>query len=324
MTTTISNASSLGISADTAVLTLFESLARTTWEWLGQARQLKLSFSEETVTDIAALHIAGAAISRIKVAKTTKKQEKRSGIDWMWFIGNQAQGYIRYAVQAKKMTLDDSKNYSYRIRHQVSGIPGVGFQIEVLERFARRSRAIPLYCFYNSVDQDLATDYWHCMTFPGQPDDFRQMGCTLVPLDKIQLVHQPNFRKDFASIHEDQRSIPWRCLFHPQCVVRNIHSRPKPRQGVFSSQFPQEEDLPTSTPESLPRFLSRDGSVVEFNDVIEELELAGLFDDAGPLPSELPTSDDVDSGAEPLPIELVAIPEFFVVIESEFSQLSDV
>ena len=324
MTATLRNASSLGISADAAILTLFESLATTTWEWLGQVRQLQLSFSEETVTDIAALRIAGAGISHIKVAKTTKKQEKRSGIDWMWFIGNQAQGYIRYAVQAKKMTLDDSRNYSYRIRHKVSGIQGVGFQIEVLERFARRSRAIPLYCFYNNVDQGLVTGYWHCLTFPGQPDDFRQMGCTLVPLDKIQLVHQPNRKKSFASIHEDQRSIPWRCLFHPQCVVKNIHSRPKSRQDVFSSQMPQQEDLPFPTPEGLPRFLSRDGSVVEFEDVIEELELAGLFDDAGPLRSELPARDDFDSDSEPLPIELSAVPGFFLVIESELSQLSDV
>ena len=61
----------------------------------------------------------------------------------MWFIGSPAQGYIRYAVQAKKVTLDESTNYSYRLRHPVKGIPGVEFQIELLEQFARKALECP-------------------------------------------------------------------------------------------------------------------------------------------------------------------------------------
>ena len=162
MTTSTSSASSLGISSNNVALTLFEYIARTTWEWLGQARQLKLSFSEETVTDIAAPQIAGAASNQVKVSKTTRQQEKLYGIDWMWFIGNPRQGYSRYAVQAKKITLDSSANFSYRLRRRVSRIPGSEFQMERLEQFAMRARAIPLYCFYNNVNSALATGYWHC------------------------------------------------------------------------------------------------------------------------------------------------------------------
>ena len=306
MTTTITSTSSIGIYPNASVLTLFESIARDTWEWLGQARQHQVSFSEETVTDIAALQIVAAANNHIKMTKTTKRQEKQSGIDWMWFIGNQAQGYVRYAVQAKKMTLGHSKMPSYKIQHRVKGVPGVKFQIEVLERFARRSRAIPLYCFYNNVEQALATKHWHCLTYPNQAD-VQQMGCTIVPLDAVQLVHEPYHKKGFASIHKDSRSIPWRCLFHPICVAANIHSTPVYRQRASTSQLPQEDSSSAPTPGSLPEFLSQDGSVVEFTDVIEQLGLTGIF-------------GDVDSEAGISPSGLLGIPEWFVVIESELGQ----
>lgn len=306
-----SSAPSLGIYPTHSVLSLFEHLARTTWEWLGQARQLGISFSEETVTDLTALQIAGARLNEIKVSKTAKQQEKRFGIDWMWFIGNRGQGYIRYAVQAKKITLDDSANYSYRIRHPVNGIQGVGFQIEVLEHFARRVRAIPLYCFYNNVDQALATRHWHCLNSPRQPDDIRQIGCTLVPLDAIQQVHEPYRRKNFVSIHRDERSIPWRCLFHPNCVVAKIHRGPEDRLGILKGQSPRDGHISAPMLGGLPEFLARDGSVVEFTDVIQQLELTGLI-------------DDVDSDAELSPSGRLAIPEWFAVIESELTQVTEV
>ena len=311
MTTTASNTSPIAMSSNDAVLALFEDLARTTWEWLGQARQLKLSFSEETVTDIAALHIAGAALNQIKVSKTTKQQEKKFGIDWMWFIGNPTQGYIRYAVQAKKVTLDESVNYSYRIRRRVKGIPGVEFQIELLEQFARKARAKPIYCFYNNVDQGLATNHWHCLASRNQPDDIRQMGCTLVPLDAIQLVHEPYRRKDFASIHRDRRSIPWRCLFHPTCVAASIHARFDCRQEMLADQSPTDESISGTIFESLPDFLLGDSSVVEFSDVIQQLDLAGPIYDG-------------DSDADVSPSGRLAIPEWFVVIECESSQSTEV
>ena len=216
MTTPSSSTPSLGMSSTNTPLTLFENIARTTWEWLCEARDRKLSFSEETITNIAALQIAGGASSQVKVAKASRLEEKRYGIDWMWFIGNPKQGYSRYAVQAKKVTLDPSTNFSYRLRHRVSRIPGSEFQIQRLERFARRARATPLYCFYNNVDPVLATRYWHCRGYPNQPDDIRQMGCTVVPLDAVQEVHKPHRRKDFCAVHRDNRSMPWRCLFHPK------------------------------------------------------------------------------------------------------------
>ena len=303
MTTSTSSASSVGIPSTSVALPLFEQIAITTWEWLGQARQLKLSFSEETVTDIAALQIAGAASNQVKLAKATKRQEKRYGIDWMWFIGNSRQGYSRYAVQAKKMTLDHSTNFTYRLRHRVSRVPGLEFQIERLERFAQRARAVPLYCFYNNVDSALASKSWHCRAYPNQPDDHRQMGCTLVPLDAVQEVHKPHRRKDFCAVHRDKRSMPWRCLFHPSCLAAALPSKSDDRQGMLAGQHSQDDEGSPWRTESLPDFLLRGDPVVEIADVIQQLELAGLH-------------DDLDSDPMLASSRWLDIPEWFVIVES--------
>ena len=304
MTTSTGSVSSLGMAPTNTPLKLFESIARTTWEWLGEARERKLSFSEETITDIAALQIAGGASNQVKVAKASRLEEKRYGIDWMWFIGNPRQGYSRYALQAKKVTLNTSPNYSYRLRHRVSRIPGSEFQIQRLERFVRRARAIPLYCFYNNVDSILATSYWHCQVYPKQPDDIRQMGCTVVPLDAVQEVHKPHRRKDFSAVHRDRRSMPWRCLFHPECLAAVFHSRTDDRQGILADLDSQDDQISSSRTESLPEFLLQDDPVVEIADVIEQLELARLHDELG---SDAMLAPNIRS----------YLPEWFVVVESD-------
>ena len=309
MTPSTGSASSLGISSTNVALTLFEYIARTTWEWLGQARQLKLSFSEETLTDIAALQIAGAASNQVKVSKATRQQEKRYGIDWMWFIGNPSQGYSRYAVQAKKITLGSSTNLSYRLRYRVSRIPGSEFQIERLEQFARKAGATPLYCFYNNVNSALATRHWHCRVYPDPPDDIRQMGCTVVPLDAVQVVHNPYRRKNFSAVHQDVRSMPWRCLFHSSCLISGIHSGADYPQGILAGQTPEDDHISLPRTEGLPEFLLSDNPVVEVADVIQQLELTGLV-------------DDLDSDAVLTSSMRPAIPEWFVVIESDLSQLA--
>ena len=304
MATPTGGTPSLGTAPTNTPLTLFESIARTTWQWLGEARDRKLSFSEETITDIAALQIAGGASGQVKVAKASRLEEKRYGIDWMWFIGNPRQGYSRYAVQAKKVTLDTSTNFSYRLRHRVSRTPGSEFQIQRLERFAVRASSIPLYCFYNNVDSVLATSYWHCQVYPNQPDDIRQMGCTVVPLDAVQEVHKPHRRKDFCAVHQDKRSMPWRCLFHPECLAAALHSKSDDRQEMLADRPSQDDQVSRWRIESLPEFLLQDDPVVEIADVVQQLELAGLH-------------DDVDSDAMLTSNIRSYIPEWFVIVESD-------
>ncbi|MCY4354250.1 MAG: hypothetical protein OXC09_05625 [Truepera sp.] len=275
-----------GASFPIGALQLFESLAGTTWDWLGHARKVKLAISEDSVTDITELEIATAGLNGIKVTRVTKQEESRYGFDWMWFIGNRDQGYIRYAVQAKKIILNTSGSYNYRIRHKS------GLQIVALKRFANCVGAIPLYCFYNNVDTSTAVRHWHCFQQP----DVRQMGCTLVPLDAVEIVHKPGHRKDFTAIHQDQRAIPWRCLFHPSCVSALIHRRAVGSADYSTYQAP--DDLTNPVPRDLPEFLLGDSPTVELDEVIRQLFLD-------------------DEGGDPSLRRRLALPARCLVIESE-------
>ena len=201
MTINQSSANSTSINA----LWLFETLADSVWNWPGNARRLRLGFSEDTVSDLTALEIARLLPHLADVRRVTKHQERIVGFDWMWVFRKAGSVQAAYVVQAKKMKLDQSKGYSYASLRYKSGSR---FQIEALGDFASWVGAKPMYCFYNNVDQSTARTHWHCQTerSPNEP----QMGCTLAPLHVVQRIHDdPVVRKNFRFVHEDRYALPW-------------------------------------------------------------------------------------------------------------------
>ena len=109
---------------------------------------------------------------RAKLFQCTKAQESKRGTDLEIRIhagGNRA---TAFAVQAKK--LDRSQRYDHlNAKVKLSDCS----QIDILEMYSQRARAIPLYLLYNYVRRDDIRPYWHCCRCP----DERQLGCTLVP-----------------------------------------------------------------------------------------------------------------------------------------------
>lgn len=183
------------------VTDLFEGLARETWDFLLLGSKYACVPSEETITDRHLLQMAAAELSFLKVFKATKNLEGRCGFDWEWWIGGRHSGWIRYAIQAKKINM---RTFHYSgIKQTVRGKP----QIEILKDFARAQRATPLYCFYNSkLEQGRAC--WHC----DEPYDEKQLGCVLVPLEDVEESLRQGGTK-YLNVLFLRRSIPWRCLF---------------------------------------------------------------------------------------------------------------
>lgn len=95
---------SSGISGSAGALNLFESLADTVWDWLGNARQLGFGFSEDTISDLTALEIAHRPSNLVRVKRVSKRRERFVGFDWMWVIRRPAMSPEVYVVQAKKLT----------------------------------------------------------------------------------------------------------------------------------------------------------------------------------------------------------------------------
>ena len=185
----------------TASADLFESLAARTWMRLQLAEALRTSYGEETITDNIILDLLVAAPADVRVRPVPKPEEALHGADWEWWLGNDSDGWWPFAVQAKKL----SKNRVYLgLRYTVKGV----LQADLLERYARRRNAIPLYCFYNYDDGLTPGDCWNCPL----PPDLSQLGCTVTALDVVKRVIPKRRPKTMRALHADRRSIPWRCL----------------------------------------------------------------------------------------------------------------
>jgi hypothetical protein len=140
---------------------VLEALAVDTWERLRDSQSLEIRFGEETITDLLLLDLKRKNPARTRVIQTPKPKEKDQGTDWEWWIGSPRVPWLRFAVQAKKLNLKSSRYDG--LKHQV----GSALQIDLLEKYAARNRAIPLYCFYNHRHPPATKKAWRC----GQPFD---------------------------------------------------------------------------------------------------------------------------------------------------------
>lgn len=191
---------------------LLEALSRLTWERIKYSVEYNVSQGEETITDINLLGIAMAGVKEIDLWKCPKDDEGRTGVDWEWLIGSHTMGWLRYAVQAKKIDPESGQylKLNYKVGPPKKKLP----QIEILKRHARWREAIPLYCFYNHVEEKDYRPYWHCNLDVDAP----QLGCSVVPLRVIEEAKakrakkgQPS-RKSFWHLHSSPHALPWRCL----------------------------------------------------------------------------------------------------------------
>ena len=152
---------------------ILQSLSKDIWERLRDVSALptahSVRFGEETITDILMLDLNRHGLTRTVFIQTPKSKEALTGTDFEWWLGSDAAGWIRLAVQAKKIHLE-SERYP-NLKHSVKGMSQVG----LLERFAARHGAIPLYCLYNYTDKAESFKHWHCCQRPFQEEE---LGCT--------------------------------------------------------------------------------------------------------------------------------------------------
>lgn len=181
---------------------VFENLASATWQRICLGKAYKISQGEETITDLNLLELARANCPEINIIKTPKTKEPDIGTDWEWWIGNNRLGWLRYAVQAKKI---EPKSTRYdALRHEVRGTP----QIDILEKYAREKGSIPLYCFYNYLEDNSLGRYWHC-NFSYKVNQF---GCTVTPSKNVRTALSQYGTKNFRFLHDFDNTKPWRCL----------------------------------------------------------------------------------------------------------------
>lgn len=242
-------------------------IASDTWRRLARARHLGARLGEETLTDLLVLDMLHFQKSNaFRIYHPTKHVESRWGADLLIWI-RRSNGLSRFlAIQAKKLYPDGNyKTLNYYVR------PGIR-QIDLLDIFAFRYHAIPLYLLYNHLNISRPGDYWHCC----KRLDIEQFGCTLVPSWKIEFAIRPyrRGRRRFTEIHATAPSRPWRCAFdcdrpEQQLMALERGIEQKLFTPIGSDDEPMESPVPY--PEPLPINLPR--SLLEMD---ESLPTAAL------------------------------------------------
>ena len=176
---------------------LLETLARATWRLLDRSRSNRVLIGEDAITSIN-LNLLASSVADIAF-EDTRIDEARRGCDFDLWIGSDARGWARYAVQAKKLTI--SKDTYSRLSHSVRGRR----QIDILEEYARLNRAAATYCFYNYSRQP---HEWVC----GLRRESEQLGCSITTLGSVRQSLATRGGRSFTWMHSRHDTLPWRCL----------------------------------------------------------------------------------------------------------------
>lgn len=191
--------------------TTLESLAIQTQDQLKASEKLDIRFGEETLTDLLLLELKRANIPSIHIFQTSKAKESIRGTDWEWWVGSAKVGWLRFAIQAKKLG-PSTRRYDH-LNHKVSGTR----QIDLLKSYASATDSIALYCLFNRVETSEVPACWHCC----EAQNGAQLSCTLASISTIEdaLLSTARGRRNFTWIHgkqkSNQNSVPWRCLLCP-------------------------------------------------------------------------------------------------------------
>ena len=198
-------------------MTTPERISKSIWKKVKKSWKYNLRLGEETFTDFLSVDMADYAPENVKLFKTTKREEAQQGTDLEIILNFDEHNFVHLAIQAKK--LYPSGKYPY-LNTRVRGTEE--YQIKILEKYSKLAGAIPLYLFYNYVDDNHEVrQRWHC----GQRIKIKQLGCTLVPSWRIwKAIAYPECRT-FMSIHLWESALPWRCLFGcPKLKWRELYN----------------------------------------------------------------------------------------------------
>ncbi len=225
---------------------VFESLASSTWQRIHLGDVYQVSQGEETITDFNLLEMARANCPEVKLIKTPKHKEKYQGTDWEWWIGNSPIGWLRYAVQAKKINSKDTR-YD-KLAHKVKG-KGEGkgiLQINILELYAKVNHAIPLYCFFNYLEIMDMSRYWRCCL----PYEVEQFGCTVTPSKNVKAALSTHGARNFTFLHSLNETKPWRCLVRCPLMLQ-VYKNKLPYASLGFENFKVYDRLPSELSSAL-------------------------------------------------------------------------
>jgi hypothetical protein len=235
---------------------LFEKLAIRTWHNIERFNRNRIHLGEDAITSLNLDTILTARPACVAI-EDTRKNESKKGCDFELWVGSMTTGWYRYAVQAKKINVISGRYDS--LKHELNN----KLQIDILDEYAKANNAFAIYCFYNYSLQASRIGCPHL-------NDVKQLGCTVTPSSVARMAIHTRGARDFTSINNHCKTIPWRCLL--RCP--NFSKFPIEASHLCHADCPQWNDLSSCFHESLPKVLER---ALHSNDVPFEALEATLF-----------------------------------------------
>ncbi|SDM73900.1 hypothetical protein SAMN05518871_102125 [Psychrobacillus sp. OK028] len=198
----------------------FKQASRDIWRDYGESAERGFIFGEETITETTLMELARrmprTLVSRnfhIATEPFNKTEERKNGADWEWFIidGNE---WTKLLVQAKKLKIKDQKN-KYNLHHLYTD--GSNQCQNIIYR-AWEKEYIPVYCFYNYLEQETYSTVIPTSDDGCFPTDYELLGWTYCYAD--YLYPTSNSEKKFEEVFD--KSFTVSRLFCGDLSVDNI------------------------------------------------------------------------------------------------------
>lgn len=173
----------------------FEKESEKVWRNLGRALHLRLSQSEETITENLILNIQTSHPREVWTYQFNKREEGTIGADWEWWLTNGSK-WIGLLIQAKKLNPVTNKYDKIVYKRQMGD----------LIQWAGKKGTSPLYVFYNFTTESLSKLAWNCgSTVPTKT----QLGCTMAHAAAVKLLVNTG-SVDLSTM--SKISLPMKCL----------------------------------------------------------------------------------------------------------------
>ncbi|MGC9933792.1 DUF6615 family protein [Priestia aryabhattai] len=212
---------------------LLSATTQKLYETMETAKELEIDIQEETLTELMLIDLKLQVEKfglNTTVIHANKNVEANTGADFLWFIGSKKTGrFTAFYIQAKKYS-----NKKYHLKHTYTR-PKHGKiydQVKNLIYTAENAvgfKAIPIYCFYNHLEDDTLKDSSYLKGFPKldvKKERFSfTYSCAYHVKSLLREVHQVRkgktiYRSSFS--FEDVKGLPIHTLFCPKSIEKKI------------------------------------------------------------------------------------------------------